>query len=65
MAALTENGTVAVVGESGSLLAHRRFGYDYVTSVELFSDGRVVLGAFTNNWASNPVQIARVATWLL
>ena len=60
VAALTENGTVAVVTENGSLLAHRRFGYDATTSVELFSDGRVVVGAFTNNWASNPVQIARV-----
>ena len=63
VAALTKNGTVAVVGESGSLLAHRRFTYDYLTSLELFSDGRVVLGAYTNNRASNPVQIARVETY--
>ncbi|CAE7329467.1 AGD9 [Symbiodinium sp. CCMP2456] len=61
VAVVTSNKTVAVFSaSSGALVAQRSFGYSYVTAVELFTDGRVAVGAYTNNRATNAVQIARM-----
>ncbi|CAE7566629.1 AGD9, partial [Symbiodinium pilosum] len=61
VAVVMSNKTVIVVAvSSGAVVAQRGFGYSYVTAVEMFTDGRVAVGAYTNNRATNAVQIARM-----
>eukprot|EP00435_Cladocopium_sp_Y103_P041736 s1310_g11.t1 len=64
VAVISHNRTVAVISVStGELLHQRFFDYSYVTAVEIFSDHRVAVGAYTNNRATNAVQIARLETY--
>lgn len=64
VAVISHNRTVAVISVStGAILHQRFFDYSYVTAVEIFSDHRVALGAYTNNRATNAVQIARLETY--